>query len=267
MLPQGVRSGKPKTGPVPGRAGNNSTVGKGLRWGLLVAAWGQLAAIGPVVAAGPLAPAFTAEYGVEASGFPVGRMSRTLSYPSAGTYRFSSSSEARGLARLFRNEQVTETSTGRVQDGRLRPDEYRYVRSGGKKPKAITLSFDWAASQLANQVNGETWKLDLVDQAVDRLVYQVLVMSDLASGTDAPSYVIADGGKLKPYRFKKAGEERLKLGVGEYATLRLEREHDQDDRSTRIWLAPELNFIPVRVELVDDGNTTQVELNKVEFQP
>lgn len=256
------RPGLPRQGPDPASR-RPTRLALGLFLGCLLATGVGLTAETPA-----LPPSFVASYAVSARGFPVGSMRRELKLLADQRFRFSSATQSSGLAALFRKERVEELSEGQLSGDSLRPERYTYTRSGGKKPKLVRLEFDWSKHKVSNTVNDHTWSLAIGDEAVDRLVYQVLIMRDLARGAEQLEYTIADGGKLKQYRFRRTAEERLSLPAGDYDTIKLERQHSEGDRSTIIWVAPALNFIPVRVVVTDDdGSTTTVMLEDVSFSP
>jgi len=212
-------------------------------------------------------PGFSARYQVAAAGFPVGVMERTFERFPDGRFRFWSLTRAQGLAALFRRERVEESSEGRiVEAGRLRPDRYLYVRGGGGKPRTVDIAFDWSVPRVVNTVNDQRWNLAIPPGTVDRLVYQLLIMQDVAHGGGAVLvYPVADGGKLKTYRFERTGEETVEVPLGRFATIRLERRYEKADTHATVWVAPALHHLPVRVVHHENGITTRVSLESVQF--
>jgi len=222
----------------------------------------------PAPADGSLAvPAFEARYRVSAAGFPVGVMERQFERLADGRFRFRSVTRASGLAKLFRRERVEESSEGVATDSDgLRPDRYRYVRSGDK-PKTVEIDFDWTIPRVVNTVNDNSWNLDVPPGTTDRLVYQLLIMRDVAAGIGARlDYPVADGGKLKTYRFEATGSEAVEVPLGRFESVRLERRYDRPDTWATVWVAPALHHLPVRVDHHEKGITTRVTLEEVRFE-
>jgi hypothetical protein len=211
-------------------------------------------------------PAFSARYHVAAAGFPIGVMERRFERFADGRYRFWSLTRARGLVAFFRPERVEESSEGRHIGGQgLRPDRYRYERSGGK-PRSVDILFDWDVPRAVNTVNEQRWNLAIAPGTVDRLVYQLHIMQDVpASEAGALVYPVADGGKLKTYRFERIGTEEVEVPMGRFATIRLERRYEKADTHATVWVAPGLHHLPVRVLHHENGITTRVSLEAVEF--
>jgi len=213
-------------------------------------------------------PAFRARYHVAAAGFPVGVMERSFERFPDGRFRFWSLTRARGLVALFRSERVEESSEGRlIAPHGLRPDRYTYQRGGGK-PRTVDIAFDWSIPRAVNTINEQQWQLAIKPGTVDRLVYQLHIMQDVANGASGPFvYPVADGGKLKLYHFERISEETVDVPLGRFRTIRLERRYEKADTHATVWVAPELHHLPVRVLHHENGITTRVSLESVDFAP
>jgi hypothetical protein len=100
----------------------------------------------------------------------------------------------------------------------------------------------------------------------DKLSYQLQLRLDLLAGKTDMTYAVADGGKLKEYRFKVTGEEQIDTPYGRYNAVRVMRDRGEDaDRETLIWLAPELDYLIVRLEQTEsDGKTYALLLKNLE---
>lgn len=197
--------------------------------------------------ADPSVPVFSAEYDVRINGLSVAEAQFSLSpTDKSNQYVYRQSSRSTGLAALFGRQSVKETSRWELTDQGIRPLEYRYQREGGEDDdRNVELRFDWAHHQVENRIEGQPWTMDIPDGTLDKLLVQVAMLIDLRAGQSEFTYPVADGGRLKHYRFAVIGEESLKLADGEYRTIKLQRTDDNRD-TTYIWAAPDLNYIPVR---------------------
>jgi hypothetical protein len=94
---------------------------------------------------------------------------------------------------------------------------------------------------------------------------QLALLFELLDGSTEFQYPVAHQGRIKQYRFKQTGKEKIELPMGEFNTLIVERLDDDRDR-TQIWSVPELNYFPVRF-LKHKKNSVKKELllRKVEF--
>ena len=165
---------------------------------------------------------------------------------------------------MFRNDKVSESSLFKLHNQHLRPLEYRFDHTGSKKERHAYLKFDWIKREVANTVEGHTWEMEIPEKALDKLIVQLAVMMDLDAGKQELVYAIADGGKLKEYTFGIVGKEKLRVPAGEYETVKLERLRKDNDRTTYLWCAPSLGYLPVRIKQIEheDGVTYLSELKQ-----
>jgi hypothetical protein len=68
-------------------------------------------------------------------------------------------------------------------------------------------------------------------------------------------YVIADDDSLKTYELTRVGEERMETPLGELDVLRYRQQRVGSSSITSIWVAPSLQYLPVRMER-QRGNET-----------
>ncbi|HSS65950.1 MAG TPA: DUF3108 domain-containing protein, partial [Gammaproteobacteria bacterium] len=96
---------------------------------------------------------------------------------------------------------------------------------------------------------GRTSRMSVPVDTLDKLGYMLVLMEDLKAGKRSVRYHIADGkNRMKVYKLKVVGEERMTTALGTVGVLKIVRERKDDDRETTIWVAPELDFMPVRIE-------------------
>lgn len=188
---------------------------------------------------------FTATYDVKKAGVTIGETKRTLSREN-GQYLFESITRPSGVAKLFTSGQVVERSHWQFFQGQPRPVQYTFFNSGGKKKRNVRLDFDWGTNQVINTVNGEPWTMPLEHGTSDKLLYQLFIMQDLPTTATSLRYPVADGGKLKYYDIEIMGKERIRTPLGKFDAVRLR--HVKGKRTTTLWCAPELAYLPVRIE-------------------
>ena len=92
---------------------------------------------------------------------------------------------------------------------------------------------------------------------MDKLLYQFAIMFDLQAGRKDLEYTIADGGKVKYYDFEPIGNETINTPLGELQSLKFIHHKEGSERSVTLWCAPQLQFLPVKVENDEkDGSRT-----------
>ena len=115
---------------------------------------------------------------------------------------------------------------------------------------------------MINDVQGKSWAMDIRKRVQDKLSYQIQLQKDLIEGRNNLKYAIADGGQMKEYRFEIVAEERLDTPMGEVDTVKVMRSRDDDDRVTYAWLAPKWDYLLVRLEQQEDGDSHTIDIDK-----
>ncbi len=147
-------------------------------------------------------------------------------------------------------------------DGVAQPSKYLYKRRGLGRDRDAELTFDWEKERVINDVQGKSWAMDIRTHVQDKLSYQIQLQKDLIAGRDNLVYPIADGGEMKEYRFEIVAEERLNTPMGKVDTVKVMRSRDDDDRITYAWLAPKWDYMLVRLEQQEDGDSHTINIDK-----
>ncbi len=226
---------------------------------LLIAALCLLTLPGLAIAYEP-PPEFTARY--ELSKCPLTLAEARLEFrrPAEGRYRYEMHTQAVGVARFFYKGEIDEVSEGRITGDGFRPGRYRYQRTGDDRARTAELRFDWEAMEVVSDIADRPWRLAITPGTIDRVTTPLQLMYDLTVGGvgDALTYRIADGGEVKTYTVHFEGEEFVETPAGRFRTVKVVRRDEDGEREFRLWAAPELDYLPVRIEQweEDDGTFT-----------
>jgi hypothetical protein len=206
---------------------------------------------------------FSATYVLQRGLFNVAQTRVELQRPGAGRYVYRTHSYATGIAALLGGGGIRERSEGTVTEDGLRPTRYRYRRSGDETRDG-ELRFYWDDGQVVNDFGDHPWRMDIPPDTKDRVIGTVQLMYDLAAGRDSLEYPVADGGRLRTYRFEVDGEETLNTDLGRFETLRVIRTDAENRSRTILWCAKALHYLPVRIDHTDAGEDDyRMELEKV----
>jgi len=209
-------------------------------------------------------PDFSANYLVKLNGIQAGELKRSLETQASGLRRFYSVSQAKGVFSFFKPDLVEETSIWQLQNDKVEPQSYVYQRSGGKKDKTLEMDFDWQNKLVSIDDRKHPWQLELEPGTLDKLVYQISLMQDLDRGIKTIDYRIADGGKLKTYHIEVLGQETITTPMGQIDTIKLTRHREKpSDRETTLWCAPALNYLPVKLEHIEDDTSFTAILRRL----
>ena len=210
-------------------------------------------------------PDFAANYSIHLNGIQAGELKRSLVTNNDGTRLFKSKTQAKGLFALLKPEVIIETSLWSGSEKLIKPLEYRYTRTGGRKNKRVALDFNWVTRQVYIDDAKRPWSLDLESATLDKLLYQLALMSDLEEKKVTFNYRIADGGKIKHYLITKTNQEVISTPMGKIEAIQLTRERSRPkDRKTTLWCAPALNYLPVMLEHIEkDGTIFTAKLRRL----
>lgn len=208
---------------------------------------------------------FTATYALKMGAMAVGTMVRRLAIGTERGYEFSAEVEPAGIATLFQDGKIVETSQGAVIRNRPRPDHYAYRQAGGKKNRSLVVAFDWKTGRLATTYKGRDTENALAPGLLDKLVYQLALMQDLAAGSASLEYRVADNDGVTVYALARRGRERIVTPRGTFDAERVERVNGSSKRRTVLWCAPEIGFLPVKIEHREkDGRVTTALLQRLD---
>lgn len=190
---------------------------------------------------------FEATYQLSIKSVSQGESRVALKASGEDTYLYDNYTYPTLIASWFRNETIREESRFRIHTGQLVPLAYEYRREQDNKSRLVTLEFDWKAGKVVNSIAGDRWTMPVPEGALDKMLVNLALMLDLQQGKKTIEYPIADGGILKTYRFEITGEERVETPAGSFDTVLVKRSRE-DQKPTYLWCAPELAYLPVRIE-------------------
>lgn len=159
---------------------------------------------------------------------------------------------------------ITETSQVNWDDNKklVVPQHYVYKRRGLGKDRDADLRFDWSNKTVTNHVQKSNWQMNVLAGVQDKLSYQLQLQQDFIAGKEKFSYKIADGGHLKEYKFEKVGEEILETPLGKVKAVKVKRSRENDARVTYAWLAKEWNYLLVRLQQEEKGDSYTIYITK-----
>jgi hypothetical protein len=178
-----------------------------------------------------------------------GYMTMTMHKQGDNSYEMKTVSTTVGIASWFRSNDVFESTQWTLRNNRVVPFLYNFQDEGRDDEKNIQVRFDWNELKAINNIDGKPWIMEVPEDTQDKLSYIPLLMLDLKNGKRDVNYRIADGGKLKTYRFQSLGTETVSTGVGELPAIKVKRSRDKPKRKfTLFWCAQNYGYLPVKIE-------------------
>ncbi|WP_334079183.1 DUF3108 domain-containing protein [Microbulbifer sp. M83] len=156
---------------------------------------------------------------------------------------------------------IREHSRFSLADASITPRHYEYRRTGLGRNRHTSLNFE--NGRVVNVSKPDRTLENVPKDIHDKISYQLQLALDVAAGKEDLVYQVADGKRVRTYRFAVAGTEKLQTPLGPVDTVKVERVREEGaDRTTYIWFAPEWNHALVKLMQEEDGETYQISLTK-----
>jgi len=224
----------------------------------LAACAGAAALLPGLAAAQDRITEYTAEYEVHYKGRRVARAEFGVTADAGGHYTFSASTRARGLLRLASPNPAVERSRFRVEDGSIRPSRFEFEDGSRRGEDNFAVEFDAAANEVRLTTSAGTTTLPGDAGLLDRGSLQVALMRELGACELPGPYRYVDDDGVRTYRYERIEDLPAETGIGALATVRFSQEREGSSRRTILWLAPDLAYLPVRIEQIRDGEIETV---------
>ena len=129
-----------------------------------------------------------------------------------------------------------------------------------------TLIFDQASKTLTSKGKFE-WSQDLLkdENVFDPLNVQIQIRKKVMKGLQEFSLMLPDlkTGAIEANNYKVVDKGSFEVDGTNYPCIIVERFRLQDDRTTRYFLAPDLDYLIIKVEDEDQDGDTMLELKKL----
>lgn len=220
---------------------------------------------GAAAAVEPVLPPVNATYTVSWNGISLGDATITLrAGDKPDCYVYESATDPVGLVRMFYGSPH-EISEFCVVGGKVVPKRFEYILKK-KSDDNFTLDFDLAARKVRDGKGGER---EIPAIAQDRFGMQQAVrlwllgrLKEKDPGAQTMDVAQVDDRKVRQYRFAITGRETIQLAAGTFDTILIQRV-DDPNKTAKFWIAPELNYMPVKVEQIRGGKAdVRMQLKK-----
>lgn len=208
---------------------------------------------------------YTARYSVKRSGATVAEVVYTLARSPQG-WEYRARAKPSKMVSFIISTEIDEYSLLEIAGSSVRPLSYRYEQTGGKKEERILRAdYDWQANAVAVTDGTEDRRLSLAATAQDPLSVQLAVIQCMKSDCAHMDFLVLDDLELEKRRFERGDGESLRTALGDHETIKVS--HRSGKRQTVMWLAPELNHIPVMVrQYRNDELKSEMRITAVDFE-
>src|SRR5512146_458957 len=226
---------------------------------LLAAAAVHAAAAGDVMS--PPAPSatqpvpFVATYTIAWHGGTAGTSTLELRETAPQLYLYTSTDKAYGIFRLAFPHALRQSSRFRIADGEVRPLAFQADGDGND----VMAQFDWEHGQVTGMAKGKLLDLKLPAGTQDPLSVQIAIMLKLLAREAPESFWMLNTDEIDRFEYVRHEESTLDTPLGKLRTILYTSHQPGSNKTTYLWLAPALDYMPARAEQHVKGST-QVSL-------
>ena len=227
-----------------------------LTMGASIAAIGALTMTAPILASAKTVKPSSADYSFTVEDKYKGTATRNLS-KSGNVWKYDVNARVAGVA------SASQSSAFVIAGDNVSPTQASTTYKIFGVGRTHNLNFNSGKKQVVSTYKGKSSTHTMAQQAFDDLSLEVQIRQDLLNGKFSGNYYMAKKDKVEKTPFKKSGNTKVTVPAGTFDTVRVDRVHDDNSRSTSFWLAPSLDYLPVKVSQVNDGKKMDLELSKV----
>lgn len=203
---------------------------------------------------------FVATYTIAWHGVPAGSSTLELRETAPQFYLYTSTDRAYGVFRLVFPHALRQSSRFKVSAGEVEPLAFQ----AGGIGNAVMAQFDWKAGTLTGMAKGRLLDLKLQPGTQDPLSVQIAIMLALEARNAPDAFWMLNTDEIDRFQYVRHGEAMVDTPLGSLHTILYTSHEAGSDRTTYLWLAPALDYMPARAEQHVKGST-QVSLEIAAF--
>ena len=207
----------------------------------------------PATASQP--PPFVATYTIEWHGITAGTSTLELRETSPQLYLYTSTDTAYGLFRLAFPRPLSQSSRFRIAAGEVEPLAFQ----AGGPGNDVMAQFDWKSGQVTGMAKGKLLAMKLQPGTQDPLSVQIAIMLKLQAQNPPDSFWMLNTDEIDRFQYVRHEETTLATPLGKLQTILYTSHQAGSSKTTYLWLAPALHYMPARAEQRIKGST-QVSL-------
>ncbi len=198
---------------------------------------------------------FVATYRINWHGVAAGSSTLELRETAPQLYLYTSTDSAYGIFRLAFPHALRQSSRFRVAAGEVEPLDFQ----AGGPGNDVMAQFDWKIGQVTGMAKGKLLDLKLQPGTQDPLSVQIAIMLKLEAQDAPDAFWMLNTDEIDRFQYVRHEETTLHTPLGNLHTILYTSHETGSDKTTYLWLAPALDYMPARAEQHVKGST-QVSL-------
>ena len=172
-------------------------------------------------------------------------------------YSFELITEPTGFWKVITKGSVIERSRFVIENDQLKTYDYHLIDTIRKKSRESESEFNWSTSKITGYYKDREIDIPLESKTLSRIVLQLQIMHDQEKQIASTDYLILDKDALKKITvFPEEFITETSVPFGKFQTIKISHQSENSERLNSLWLAPELNFIPIKISQSNNGKTS-----------
>jgi len=182
-----------------------------------------------------------------------------------GIYTYTLKTEPTGFWKLIASGSINESSEFEIIDGEIRSINYRLNDTIRRNPRESKVDFDWGKNVIKGFYKDRVIDFNIDRRILTRILLQIEIMHQKQRNNLKDSYLIIDKDEIKEIDITSSNSgKKISVPFGSYEVVEVSHRSKNSNRINTFWLAPELDFIPVKLEQTE-GNKVNFEANLVQL--
>ena len=182
-----------------------------------------------------------------------------------GTYTYTLKTEPTGFWKLIANGSINESSQFEIIDGEIRSINYRLNDTIRRNARESEVDFDWSKKVIKGFYKDRVIDFNIEKRILTRILLQIEIMHQKQRNNLEDTYLIIDKDEIKEIDITSSNSgKKISVPFGSYDVTEVSHRSKNSNRINTFWLAPELDFIPVKLEQTE-GNKVNFEANLVQL--
>jgi len=204
---------------------------------------------------------FVATYTIAWHGVAAGSSTLELRETAPRLYLYTSTDNAFGLFRLAFPHALRQSSRFRIAAGEVEPLAFQTGGAGND----VIAQFDWNIGQVTGLAKGKLLDLKLQPGTQDPLSVQIAIMLKLEARDAPDAFWMLNTDEIDRFQYVRHEATTLDTPLGKLHTILYTSHEAGSSKTTYLWLAPALDYMPARAEQRVKGET-QVSLEIQAFK-
>ncbi len=169
-------------------------------------------------------------------------------------YSFELITEATGFWKAIIKGSIIERSTFAIENDQLKTYDYHLIDTIRKKSRESDAVFNWNNSIITGYYKDREINIALEDKTLSRIVLQLQIMYNQEKQIVSNDYQVLDKDALKKVSIiSEHLFTETSVPFGTFQTIQISHQSEDSERLNSLWLAPELNFIPIKISQTING--------------